>query len=852
MQPGHRLAQSFEVDGPFVAVNVDITCALGEPVIATLELRDESGAVVGTRTIHGGEFPWDRFAQYLEVSVPAPAGRYELAVVPGTGAIGWRTTLQPLPPTVDDGVSPLHIKGFATRDGITEPGVRAIGVETIGAPLPVFRSVFTAPEDLRSARLAAVGLGYGEFSINGQPLGEGILDPAPSDYDSTILYRTYDVGALLVPGRNELRAELGRGFFSTRGASTWAWNLAPWHREPMLIAELELERSDGSIETVVSGPDWETSAGAVTSDVMYTGIVYDAGAGTNSRWEPATVVAPPAGRLVPAALPEIRRFPAVAPVTSTTRTATSTIHDFGRILAGRLAITLTAEPGARLTVRYGEYLAPDGSVSCDNILAAGETQTDYYLADGTEHERRWEAAFTYKGFQVAEIEIEGEAVVHDVVAIPLRTDVRDTGTFDSDEPTLTWIDSATRASFLNNVHGIPTDTPVYEKNGWTADAHLATEAVLHQLDLRELLIKWLDDHVDAQAADGSIPQIIPTPGWGAEMDPTWSSSLVLIAWNLYWEYGDRTILERYHDAMVAYTEHAIEIIDAADGIWPRHSWGDWLAPGHQFAPEGPAPTTTMMVKHLCDRMAQISDVLGDRPAQERYLAAAGRVARAYHARYFDAATGSYRHPDVGYRQAMNILPLAFDAVPDGLEAAVFSSLVHDIEHRTAGHLDCGSIGTKYLLPVLTEFGRGDLAVTVTTQQTRPGWGVWRAAGSDTLWESWDLTARSHEHYFLGSAAAWVQQRVGGLVSTAPGWTEFEVAPVLDHRIGWAAIAHRTPLGEASARWRRDSGGWDVEVVVPAGAHCTVRLPDGGDGVELAEGAHRIVRPVATSQKEDVA
>ena len=101
-----------------------------------------------------------------------------------------------------------------------------------------------------------------------------------------------------------------------------------------------------------------------------------------------------------------------------------------------------------------------------------------------------------------------------------------------------WINTATGRTFRNNLHGIPTDTPIYEKNGWTADAHLATEGLLHHFDLRTAFGKWIDDHIDAQAPDGSVPQIIPTPGWGRASDPTWSSSAVLIPWYLYREYGD--------------------------------------------------------------------------------------------------------------------------------------------------------------------------------------------------------------------------------------------------------------------------------------------------------------------------
>ncbi|HET7723846.1 MAG TPA: alpha-L-rhamnosidase C-terminal domain-containing protein, partial [Propionibacteriaceae bacterium] len=129
----------------------------------------------------------------------------------------------------------------------------------------------------------------------------------------------------------------------------------------------------------------------------------------------------------------------------------------------------------------------------------------------------------------------------------------------------------------------------------------------------------------------------------------------------------------------------------------------------------------------------------------------------------------------------------------------------------------------------------DLALTVLTTPTRPGWGAWYIQGETTLMEAWDVTARSHNHYFLGSVDAWIQQRVGGLRRTAPGWTSFEVSPVVDQRVTSARISHRTPLGEAAVAWERGPGGCRFDVTVPPGASATVR--DGGQVLHLEPGRH---------------
>jgi len=242
-------------------------------------------------------------------------------------------------------------------------------------------------------------------------------------------------------------------------------------------------------------------------------------------------------------------------------------------------------------------------------------------------------------------------------------------------------------------------------------------------------------------------------------------------------------------------------------------------------------------------MARICVELGDDDAAAEYEDASRLIADAYHRRYFNEARGDYGMSELGYRQTMNILPLAFGAVPDKHVDSVASSLIADIENRTAGHLDCGAVGVKYLLPVLTDHGRPDLAVTVATQQTRPGWGVWKGTGAQTLFENWDEDPRSHDHYFLGSVAGWIQASIGGLRPTAPGWAAFEVAPIIDDRISTVRISHRTVRGGVSLQWRQEGRRFAVELSVPTGARARIVLPGAPERL-YESGEHRLAFDLA--------
>lgn len=838
VSPGRTIAQSFRADGPVTVVNADIA---GPPdvdpftadVAFTLRLETAEGATVAELVTDGPQLLWDYFGRMLEVSPPAPPGDYVLVLEPTRHTIGWWTS-DTVDMDEDNGVSPLAVRGSAYRDGVPEVGTRLIGVETVPAPNPIFRRVFQLGAPVREARLTASVLGAGVIHANGRRIGDGMLEPAVTDYDRTVLYRSWSIAHLLAPGENEIVIHAGRERYAARGGDIWGWNLAPWHREPVAAALLEITHEDGTTWSLVSDSTWQCAAGPVERELLFGGEDWVVRGG-DVEWGAATVVAPPFGVLREAAHPAVTALAPKPPIVTENVDGTSVIYDFGEVMTGRIRCVVSGLAGAVISVTSGEQRARDGSVVCDNVLAAGHAQRDTLRLERDVERFVWEPQFSYRGFRWMQVDVAGEATATQVRAIPLYTPLDVVGEFHTDHEVSEWVDAALARTFRNNLHGIPTDTPIYEKNGWTADAHLAAEGLLHHYDLRAPFAKWMGDHRDAQRADGAIPHIVPTPGWGRDSDPAWSSSAVLIPWYMYQEYGDPGILEPCADMVRRFADHLLSRLE--DGIWTDRTWGDWLAPGgFGVGPEGMAPIGTLTTVDALRHTALVLAALGHRDAAT-YDVAAARVGEAYHAVWFDHARGCYRVDGVSYRQSLNLLPLAFGVVPEPRVKAVQESLIADLEGRTGGHLDCGAVGMRHLLPVLSAAGRDDLALTVLDQRTRPGWGVWLEDGETTLLEAWDAEARSRNHYFLGSVASWIQQRVGGLKLTAPGWSRFEVNPVRDDRVQRGSIRHRTPHGTAGLDWRRGPGGWELEILVPKDALANV-VVDGSD-LALTGGTHHV-------------
>ena len=89
----------------------------------------------------------------------------------------------------------------------------------------------------------------------------------------------------------------------------------------------------------------------------------------------------------------------------------------------------------------------------------------------------------------------------------VRTDLRSTGRFETSNGLIDRIhDNTSWALQENNVGAITTDTPIYEKNGWTGDAQLMAGTFSILFDTERLYAKQIQDMLDAQNPTGGSPQ----------------------------------------------------------------------------------------------------------------------------------------------------------------------------------------------------------------------------------------------------------------------------------------------------------------------------------------------------------
>jgi alpha-L-rhamnosidase len=731
-------------------------------------------------------------------------------------------------------------------------------------PAPMFRRTFEVTKPVRRARLYSAGLAYQDVSINDARVSDRVLDPGFTDYDRTVLYTTDDVSNHLRPGRNVLAVELGSGQFdSSTRTWDWGWQDAEWRAVPRLRLDLRIDYRDGTTETIATDGSWRVSTdGPTRYDSYYLGETYDArrelpgwkrGRFDDTAWPRARVVDGPAGTLRAEQHEAIReRFlhPRLEPGPRTEPSPGVFVYDVGRNLAGWVEIVVKAPAGTAVEVFYSEKLGPDGRASTDgNNLVLGQLQTDVYVARGATQEL-WRPRFSYKGFQYVQLSGPGgrplpagasAAVTH---VIPVHTQLRRTSALMGSQATLGRIHLSTIHAIENNLHGIVTDTPVYEKNAWTGDAQLTAGTASILFDTERLYRKMFQDMVDAQTDAGELPLLAPSnqnygyvgkpffkPTDCCGATPAWDAFWFVIPWEAYQRFGDRRALEKTYPVMRKYLDQWIPRWTDKDGDTFAHTLtaglGDWLPP--KDVPTVNAIASTAYYARFARIASDVARVLGDAADAERYDALFARIRTDFNARFL-GPDGVYREKaDEPYTQTAQILPLAFDLVPDAQRAAVAARLAGDILKNRGGNAYVGVLGARYVLPVLTATGHADAALTAATQTDEPSWGYWTdVLGFTALGEDWTAGTRSRNHHMFGAIVQWLYEDFAGLRPAAPGYgvVEFRPGVFAGHR-GPVEASYESVRGTVATRWQRTDAGFELDVTVPPTATGRVYVPAAG-------------------------
>lgn len=737
-------------------------------------------------------------------------------------------------------------------------------VDTLSAKSIILRKGFdTGRKQITDAVVYVCGLGHYRLNINGATVGDAEFAPVWSEYDKTVYYNVFDVTDLITAGGNAVSVLLGNGMFNVQRMGRYS-KLQTSFGPPQMLLRLEINYADGTRQVIKSGDDWKYSLSPITFNSIYGGESYDARleqqgcckAGfDDSGWRKAVVTEGPKGQLTPQTVQPVRimerygikswkPIPADS-LASASKSTKREIHpsafvaDMGQNLAGFPEITVSGKRGQKVTLIVAEKLTRQGA--CDQRQTGRQHYYEYTLkGDGTDE--TWHPHFSYYGFRYIQVEgavLEGQPnpdglpVLKRLNSCFIYNSAEEVSSFECSNPLFTDTHRLIERAERSNMQGVLTDCPHREKLGWLEQDHLCGPSLLYNYDMTRYAPKVIRDITDTQKADGMVPTTAPQYiSFGNLFDdsPEWGSTLVILPFMYYDQYGDSTLITDNYEPMRRYVDY---LTTRADNGIVSHGLGDWYDYGPWragFSKNTPVPLVAtahyIFDLQLLVRAARMTGRTAD---ADKYSAMLDKTVESFNREFFNPDSCTYGTGS----QTSNALPL-YLGLTGGNKQGVLASLVNDIkEHGT--RLTTGDVGNRYLFQTLAQNGLNELLYTMLNHYETPGYGFQLRHGATTLTEQWDPNQGSSlNHFMMGQIDEWLFKTLAGIQNQpgTHGLSHLLIQPTLVGDLQYVKASTRSLYGKISVDCTRTS----LTVEIPVGSDATVVLPN-GERKQVGSGQH---------------
>lgn len=719
-------------------------------------------------------------------------------------------------------------------------------------PVDCFRKEFSVKGEIARARLYITACGIYEARLNRQRVGDQVLTPGSTAFQKRVHYQSYDVTALL-QSENVWDIELGDGFYAS---DTGVFDKKkPFGHEPKVLAQLEIIKTDGSVQRVCTNSSFRWSNdGPVRFADMKNGESVDfnftpsyTGYARETAYDGLVCCSnsDPVHEKERFQAPKILHCP-----------DGHTVLDFGQNLAGYVEVRIKGEKGKTCSMVCGEKLGDQGNFTVANIAWKSEYDKCHFqkvdlTCDGKEHV--YKPHFSVMGFRyVLLLDWPEEIRAENFTAIAVYSDMDVTFSYESSDKGLDQIVKNTFWSVKGNFLDVPTDCPTRERAGWTGDAQLFFNTGNYMMDQRAFFRKWLRDVADGQKANGLVYNVNPTsPGNNAifewvsmEGSSGWGDAMITIPYYSWKRYGDDTLIREFWGQMekcygffrsrmgkrnlLSLTNPKRSPYDKYLVACGRH-FGEWTepedcTPGIKALVFPAAEEATAYLSYSARLMGEMARHLGKNAAE--YESVAEKTKEAYN--HYFVQDGNIETN----RMCKYVRPCGLELVDNAARQKLLEKIVK-LNRARNYKIGTGFLTTPFVFEMLSEAGESDDAYRTLTNPDF-GWMQQVDQGATTIWENWTPDA-SLNHYSKGACCQWLFDCVCG-VKLDGRENHFVIEPHTVSQLRHIAFTYDSVYGTVSSAWEKTASGHAFRVSVPANCTAELRLP-GQEPRTLAAGKY---------------
>lgn len=617
---------------------------------------------------------------------------------------------------------------------------------------------------------------------------------------------------------------------------------------PKFICEVMLEYEDGKVEIVPSDLTWKTDYSPIVMNNIYTGEVYDARLEQNnwntvsyddSEWYPVAKAPDSTARIEYQQIEPIKKTEYIKPVNVTAMTNGVYIFDMGLNFAGFIKIKAFGFEGMDISIRYSESLDEDGKLQYNNHgqIVFHAMQEDRYIV-GKDGAFEWEPRFTYHGFRYVEVTgFPYPLQLDHIIGVRVHTALEKSGEFECSEELFNTMHQLAVNTIKSNIHGIPTDCPIREKGGWTGDAVTLCSTMNYNFKSEKFWIKYIEDIQTSKELHGTWMNIVPGRRTCLDASTAWGSAQVILPWENYVFYGDKTILEKNYDNIKEWIDH---LKQKSDGyILYDEAHDDWCKPHNRYNVSSTKNQISTAYFYLSTYLAyKIALELNQAEEADSFLKLSKEIKKAFNDKFYDAKTGSYGG------QGVSAMAVCVDLANKETIHKTVAYIVEDII-KNENHLMVGHIGMKYIFKVLHHYGQMDVLLKALRNPDYPGVLYMIENGATTLWERWEgigefeKSGGSLNHPFKCGYDEWFYADILGIKPKNIGFDELIIKPGLTEYLNDAKGYYITKNGKVEVDWKNQNKIFTLKISIPSNTKADIIMPN-GDVKMVTEGQYEFL------------